>query len=93
MKYKIHEKYVGDAFWTKPDAPPGYKTARTCNNCGKMSIASTYPDMKYLCNEVTEYTMLYDTGVPGIYSRQPFYTDPKGACDEHKFQHEMEEEE
>jgi hypothetical protein len=94
MKYKIHEKYEGEEFWTRSEAPQGYRNARTCDNCGKMSIASMGPDgIKMLCNEVTEYTGLYDTGVPRIYSRQAFYTDPKGTCDEHKFKHEMEEEE
>ena len=93
MKYKIHEKYEGEAFWTQPDPPPGYRRVRNCGNCGKMSIASTYPEMKLLCEEVTEFIFLYDNGIPGGYSRQAFYGHESMTCDEHKFSREMEDEE
>lgn len=94
MKYKIHEKYEGEAFWTRPDPPPGYKRVRNCGNCGKMSIATTYPETKLLCEEVTEFQGVYEeTGIPRGYSRQPFYGHDTMTCDEHKFRHEMEDEE
>lgn len=94
MKYKIKKEYKGEEFWTYPEAPPGYKTARTCENCGKGHIASSGPhEVKRVCDEVTEYVHLYDTGIPGVYSRQAFYTPAFMTCDEHKFQYELEEEE
>lgn len=97
MKYKIKKEYKGEEFWTIPKAPSGYRTTRavrTCKSCGKCSVASSGPDgVKLLCNEVTEYVGLYDTGLPSVYSRQPFYTFALMTCDEHKFQHEIEKEE
>ena len=93
MKYKIHEKYEGEAFWTFPKAPKGYRTARNCGNCGKMHIASSGPcGIKMVCDEVTEYVGLYDSGFPTVYSRQPFDTPKTMTCDKHKFRHEMEKE-
>ena len=93
MKYKIKKQYsYKDGFWTHPDPPAGYTTARTCYNCGKMDIASTGPGgMKIICNEVTEYTGVWeDTGIPRGYARQAFYTFQEMTCDEHKFIREME---
>ena len=92
MKYKIHDKYEGKEFWTRPEAPKGFCTTRNCDNCAKSEIVSTGP-LKVVCNEVTEYTGLWDTGIPRGYSRQPFYVHARTTCDEHKFEHEMEDEE
>ena len=91
MKYKIHERYEAADFWSKPKAPSGYRRTRNCRNCGKMSVAASGPSgLTMVCNEVTEYTGIWDTGVPRGYSRQPFYGHESMTCDEHKFQHEME---
>jgi hypothetical protein len=95
MKYKIHPKYEGEKFWTQPEPPKGFRTARTCENCGKMSISSTGPKgVTMVCNEVTEYQGVWeDTNIPRVYSRQAFYAYAGTVCDEHKFEYEMEKEE
>lgn len=92
MKYKIHDKYKGDEFWTRPKAPKGYRTSRNCGNCGKAHVASSGPfGVKIVCDEVTEYTWVDDkTGYPGTYSKQSFGTPASMTCDEHKFRREME---
>ena len=91
MKYKTHEKYEGREFWSSSPAPEGYRRARTCENCAKCAMVSSAPPASFVCNEVTEYTGVWDTGVPRGYSRQPFYTAPNSTCDVHKFEWEMEE--
>jgi hypothetical protein len=93
MKYKIHELYKGAEFWTSAKMPESFRNARNCGNCAKSSIASTGPDgIKMVCNEVNEYTGLWETGIPRGYSRQPSYVYPNTTCDEHKFQHELDTE-
>lgn len=95
MKYKIHEKYPYDEFWTRSSAPKGFRTARNCANCGKASVARSGPEgITWVCNETTEYTGVHEeTNCPRGYSRQPFYGHQTMTCDEHKFKHEMEKEE
>lgn len=94
MEYQIHKKYEGKEFWVYPKAPKGYRKARNCANCGKMHVASSGPSgVKMVCDVVTEYQKVYDTGIPGCYSRQPFDTPKTMTCDEHKFPHEMKKEE
>jgi hypothetical protein len=92
MKYKVHPKYEGEAFWKSPASPEGYTRMRSCENCGKGEVVSTYPYTKLICNEVTEYQGVHeDTGNPYGYSRQPFETSKTMTCGEHKFLYEMEE--
>lgn len=90
MRYKIHAKYEGEEFWTYPEAPKGYCVARRCDNCAKHAVMSTGP-LKMVCNEVTEYQGVRDNGTTLSYSRQAFYTPPDNTCDEHRFEHEMDE--
>lgn len=93
MEYKIHEKYEGADFWTSAEMPKGFRNVRNCKNCGKSSIAASGPDgITLVCNEVTEYQGVWDTGVPHGYSRQPSDVFESTTCDEHKYRHEMEDE-
>lgn len=94
MEYKIRDKYEGKEFWTFPKAPKGYRTSRNCGNCGKKHVASSGPcGAKLVCDEVTEYQGVWDTGIPYGYSRQPFDTPKIMTCDKHKFSHEMKDKE
>ena len=90
MKYKIHEKYESDLFWTAAKLPDGFEKARNCGNCAKSAImAIDSCGKRMVCNEVTEYTGLWETGVPRGYSRQPSYVYDDTVCPKHKFEHEM----